>query len=65
VYSGTESMGDSQMGDLSIEEAKEIIGSLVDSLEMVLVLAAAQKVILKLQGKRDWEAQVQTARGCK
>jgi len=46
------------MRDLSIEEAKEMIGNLLDSLELATVLIAAQKAVLTVQGKSGWGSQV-------
>ena len=49
------------MTEMTMEEAKELIGSLVDSIEESVVLSAAYKVVLSVQGKPGWEREVEDA----
>lgn len=50
------------MEEMTIEEAKEIIRSLMDSMETLFLLAAAQNFILKFNVD-DWEGQVARIQG--
>jgi hypothetical protein len=43
-----------EMAELSVEEAKEIIGGLLDLVEECLVLCAAYKLVATLEGKEGW-----------
>ena len=49
------------MAEMTNEEAREIIGNLLDSIETGFVLAAAQKAVLTAQAGKGWESQVVVA----
>jgi len=47
------------MAEMTIEEAKEIIGTLLDAWEASLVLCGAYKVVATVEGKIGWESRVE------
>lgn len=46
------------MAEMTLEEARDLIRSLVDSIEESVILSAAYKVVLSVQGKAGWEQEV-------
>ena len=49
------------MREMTVEEAKELIGELLDVLEKSIVLNGAYKVVATVEGMVGWEDRVQDA----
>jgi hypothetical protein len=47
------------MGEMTLDEAKEIIGQLSDLIEECIVFSAAYKAVLSVEGKPGWEEMVE------
>ena len=49
------------MEEMTLDEAREIIGNLVNCLEECVVLSAAYKIVFSVHGKPGWEDDVEYA----
>jgi hypothetical protein len=47
------------MAEMTIAQAQEIIGALLDVFEESILLCAANKVVLSIEGGLGWEARVE------